>query len=61
MDKFIYVFSLKDANTLIKAGYSLLRRDENNNIYVFINEDRVNFNFSENPDIKYTTNNILIF
>lgn len=61
MDKFIYVFDIKDADILIKAGYSLLRRDEINNIYIFVNEDRVNFNFSENPDIKYTTNNILSF
>ena len=61
MDKFIYVFDIKDADILIKAGYSLLRRDEINNIYIFVNEDRVNFNFSENPDIKYTTNNVLSF
>ena len=61
MDKFIYVFNLGDVDILIKAGYPLLRRDDAISIYVFANEDCVNFNFSENPVIKYTTSNILSF
>lgn len=61
MDKFIYVFSLDDVDILIKAGYSLLRRDDANKIYILANEDCVYFNFSENPIIKHITSNILSF
>lgn len=61
MDKFIYVFNLDDVDILIEAGYSLLRRDDANKIYILANEDCVYFNFSENPTIKHITSNILSF
>lgn len=34
---FIYVFSVDDKNTMISNGYTMLKADEENNIYIFEN------------------------
>lgn len=61
MEKFIYVFDEGTRDILIKAGYSLLRCDEVNALYVFANEDCIKFSFSDVPKIKYLMSNILTF
>ncbi len=34
---FIYVFSDEDRDILLQNGYTLLKADENNNLYIFEN------------------------
>ena len=46
MDKFIYVFSKEDHNTLLKAGYKLLKSNQTKNIYVFENQQRLHFDLN---------------
>ena len=36
---FIYVFSDEDRDILLQNGYTLLKADENNNLYIFENSD----------------------
>lgn len=40
MQKFLYVFAEADKDTLISAGYLLLKSDKANNIYVFENREK---------------------
>lgn len=35
MDKFLYVFCMEDRDKLLSLGYSLLKSDERNSIYIF--------------------------
>ena len=46
MDKFIYVFSREDYNTLLKAGYRLLKSNDAKNIYVFENQQQLHFDLN---------------
>ena len=46
MDKFIYVFSEEDYNTLLKAGYKLLKSNQTKNIYVFENQQQMHFDLN---------------
>lgn len=46
MDKFIYVFSEEDYNTLLKAGYKLLKSNQTKNIYVFENQQQLHFDLN---------------
>lgn len=58
MSKFIYVFDTDARDTLLAAGYKLLKRDEKNNISVFenISCERVNF-----ENMQYVFSDILTF
>lgn len=44
---FICVFNETDCETLINRGYTLLKFDKLNNMYVFENETKLRFDFSE--------------
>ena len=46
MGKFIYVFTKEAMKDLKKKGYTLLKTDEKNQIWVFSNKDPENLNFS---------------
>lgn len=39
MKQFIYVFSTEDRDKLLGLGFSLLKEDEDNNIFVFVAEN----------------------
>ncbi len=43
MSKFLYVFSEKERDKLLKLGYSLIKSDTKCDIFVFGNEDKLNF------------------
>ena len=46
MGKFIYVFTKEAMKDMKKKGYTLLKTDEKNQIWVFSNKDPENLNFS---------------
>lgn len=49
--KLIYVFSQEDKNVLEINGFTLLKQDEENNIYIFAYDDSLYSKFSlENID-----------
>lgn len=59
MNKFIYVFSGKDAETLLKRGYCAVRSDISNSVYVFENKEPENLEFS--LEFPFVLSNVLSF
>jgi hypothetical protein len=57
MDGFIYVFNREDRDTLVSAGYHLLKEDNDSHVYVFVNEPDRPLTFSG----EYTILNTLTF
>lgn len=55
---FVYVFNTNACDSLLKAGYQLLKADLKNDIYIFENQEIATFDFSE---IDFTLSNILPF
>ena len=45
--KFVYVFDEKARDILLAQGFTPMKFDEQNNIFVFHNQEIVNFTFSE--------------
>ncbi len=43
MSKFLYVFSEKERDSLLKLGYSLIKSDIKCGIFVFENQDKLSF------------------
>lgn len=43
MGKFIYVFSKDTRDFLIDSGYSMLKSDEEKDIYIFVNKNELVF------------------
>lgn len=58
MEKFIYVFSRDDRDTLLEAHYTLLKSDEQDDIYVFANRADIAFALA---DISYIRSDTLTF
>ena len=58
MDKFIYVFSEYDRDSLINAGLSLLKSDDKNGVFIFENTNELKFDLS---DHSYVLSNTLTF
>mgnify|MGYP000088811065 CR=1 FL=1 len=58
MDKFIYVFSKLDRDWLINHGYTMFQSNENKDMYVFINDGRMDFS---NQEIRFALSNTLSF
>lgn len=58
MGKFIYVFDVKDRDTLLKLGYELMASDDKKNVFIFENSDILKFNRS---DIVAAESDILVF
>lgn len=46
MSKFIYVFTKEAMKDLKKKGYELLREDEKNQIWIFVNKDPDSLEFT---------------
>lgn len=61
MYNFIYIFDSNSRDILIEAGYQLLRSDETNNIYVFVNKDPSELRFNDNSEFKFVYSNVLTF
>lgn len=40
---FVYVMSVEDKEKMVKMGFSIIKSDPNNNIWVFENPDVMNF------------------
>lgn len=59
MSKFIYVFTEEDAKKLKKRGYELCKVDEKNQIWIFVNKDPENLEFT--PDFQCVLSNVLSF
>lgn len=45
--KFIYVFNIESYEKLLLMGYKPLKSDENQNIYIFENQDKLVFSADE--------------
>lgn len=56
--KFIYVFSKDDRDVLIKAGFTLLKEDTRNSIYVFDKSNSLTFALTE---VSYIESDTLTF
>ena len=57
MNNFIYVFSQDDKESLIKKGYTILKEDYLNNVFIFLNRN----SFSFDKSIEYVTSDVLTF
>lgn len=58
MEKFLYVFSKDNRDLLIAAGYTLLKSDDKNDLYVFVNQANLIFDLA---DINFVRSNVLTF
>lgn len=58
MGKFIYVFDVKDRDTLLKLGYELMASDDKKNVFIFENSDMLKFNRS---DVVAAESDVLVF
>lgn len=58
MTNFIYVFDENAKNKLLDMQFKMLKADDKNNIYIFVNEGRKNFAID---DISYVMSNTLTF
>lgn len=58
MGKFIYVFSKEARDRLLAGNYTLLKSDESNEIYVFVNQAEMTFALS---DVSYICSDSLTF
>lgn len=47
MEKFIYVFSEADRDLLLNRGYSVVKADEPQHMYIFANSDELHFDLSD--------------
>ena len=58
MEKFIYVFSKSARDSLLAANYTLLKSDEQNEVYVFANQIDRTFALA---NISFIRSNTLTF
>lgn len=58
MKKFIYAFSESDRDVLLSQGYTLLKTDNTQKIYVFKNKEELCFSMN---DGTFALSNILTF
>lgn len=58
MEKFLYVFSKDNRDLLIAAGYTLLKSDDKNDLYVFVNQANMTFDI---VDMSFVRSDILTF
>ena len=58
MNKLIYVFSKADRDKMLLNGFLLLKSDEQNKMYVFLNEEHSS---PEGLDISYILSDKLTF
>ena len=58
MARFIYVFSEKDRDTLIEAGYNLLKSDKCHSTFIFKDDPELEFDLGT---LTYVRSNVLTF
>lgn len=58
MKKFVYVYSADARDKLLAANYTLMKSDERNNIYIFLNEDKLSFS---SLDVSYILSDTITF
>lgn len=58
MEKFLYVFSKDNRDLLIAAGYTFLKSDDKNDLYVFVNQANLAFDLA---DMYFVRSNVLTF
>lgn len=58
MNKFIYVFSQSDMDKMLFKGFLLLKSDQHNNMYVFLNDGNLTL---DDLDISYILSDKLTF
>lgn len=58
MEKFIYVYSSEARDKLIAANYKLLKSDDRNRTYIFLNENKLSF---EKLDVSYILSDVMTF
>lgn len=58
MSSFIYVFCEKDRDTLVGLKYKMIKSDDANHIFIFLNDDNKNFSYD---NMKYVLTDILTF
>lgn len=58
MEKFLYVFNKQARDSLLDANYTLLKSDEQNEIYVFANQVDMTFALA---DISFIRSDTLTF
>jgi len=56
--KFVYVYSADARDKLLAANYTLMKSDERNNIYIFLNEDKLSFS---SLDVSYILSDTITF
>lgn len=47
MDKFIYVFTEDARDRLLADGHEMIKKDDQNNIFIFINDGKMDFSLNE--------------
>lgn len=55
---FIYVFDADAKNKLLEMQFMMLKSDDKNNVYIFVNDDKENFVVD---DIPYVISDTLTF
>ena len=58
---FVSVFSEKDRDKLILAGYKLMKSDYENDVYTFVNDDSLHYCFSDECADGVVMTNTLTF
>lgn len=58
MNKFIYVFSKPDRDWLMNHGYIMFQSNEDKDVYVFINDGKMDFS---NQEIRFALSDTLSF
>lgn len=61
---FIYVMSVRDKDKMLSLGYSLVKKDKRNSIWVFQNKDTTTFACEDevsSAGIKFVLSNTLTF
>lgn len=56
--QFIYVFDTPVRDAMLKAGFMMLKNDEDSSLFIFVADESIDFDFS---DITYYTSNTLTF
>lgn len=62
--RFVYVMKKEDKDKMIAMGYSLIKEDKRNNIWVFENKDVVTFASEDeitNAGVSYVLSDMLTF
>lgn len=60
MGRFIYVFNNEDRDTLLSQGYTLLKEDYNNDVFIF-DADDADLQFALSDVDAYVTSDTLTF